>query len=125
MVKALGMRGASKSRVSRLCGALDEQVGAFLLNRQVEADWPCLWIDAACVKTCEAGRIVSLAVLIAVGVKTEGQREVLGMKPGASESEPFRTEFLPCSCRTPPRRRERSGAPWPTNCANASPNSAP
>ena len=93
LVKALGMSGVSKSQVSRLCGELDEQVGAFL-NRQIEGDWPYLWIDATYVKTREAGRIVSVAVIIAVGVNTEGQREVLGMKVGASEAEPFWTEFL-------------------------------
>ena len=45
LVKALGMSGVSKSQVSRLCGELDERVGAFL-NRQIEGDWPYLWIDA-------------------------------------------------------------------------------
>lgn len=93
LVKALGMSGVSKSQVSRLCGELDEQVGAFL-NRSLEGDWPYLWIDATYVKTREAGRIVSVAVIVAVGVNTEGQREVLGVKVGASEAEPFWTEFL-------------------------------
>jgi putative transposase len=49
-------------------------VGAFL-NRQIEGDWPYLWIDATHVETREAGRIVSVAVIVAVGVNTEGQRE--------------------------------------------------
>jgi putative transposase len=93
LVKALGISGVSKSQVSRLCGELDEQVGAFL-NRTLEGDWPYLWIDATYVKTREAGRIVSVAVIVAVGVNTEGQREVLGVKVGASEAEPFWTEFL-------------------------------
>ena len=93
LVKALGMTGVSKSQVSRLCGELDEQVGAFL-KRTLEGDWPYLWIDATYVKTREAGRIVSVAVIVAVGVNTEGQREVLGLKVGASEAEPFWTEFL-------------------------------
>ena len=82
LVKALGMSGVSKSQVSRLCAELDERVGAFL-NRQIEGDWPYLWIDATYVKTREAGRIVSVAVIVAVGVNTEGQREVLGLKVGA------------------------------------------
>jgi len=93
LVKAMGMSGVSKSQVSRLCGELDEQVGAFL-NRTLEGDWPYLWIDATYVKTREAGRIVSVAVIVAVGVNTEGQREVLGVKVGPSEAEPFWTEFL-------------------------------
>jgi putative transposase len=46
------------------------------------------------VKTREAGRIVSVAVIVAVGVNTDGQREVLGLKVGASEAELFWTEFL-------------------------------
>jgi len=93
LVKALGMSGVSKSQVSRLCAELDERVGAFL-NRTIEGDWPYLWVDATYVKTREAGRIVSVAVIVAVGVNTEGQREVLGLKVGASEAEPFWTEFL-------------------------------
>ena len=93
LVKALGMSGVSKSEVSRLCGELDERVGAFL-NRPIEGDWPYLWIDATYVKVREAGRIVSVAVIVAVAVNTDGQRQVLGMKVGASEAEPFWTEFL-------------------------------
>jgi anaerobic selenocysteine-containing dehydrogenase len=40
------------------------------------------------------GRIVSVAVIVAVGVSTDGRREVLGMDIGPSEAEPFWTEFL-------------------------------
>ena len=93
LVKAMGMSGISKSQVSRLCAEIDERVGAFL-NRPIEGDWPYLWIDATYVKTREAGRIVSVAVILAIGVNTDGQREVLGMSVGASEAEPFWTSFL-------------------------------
>jgi len=93
LVKAMGMSGISKSQVSRLCAEIDERVGAFL-NRPIEGDWPYLWIDATYVKVREAGRIVSVAVIIAVGVNTEGVREVLGMSVGTSEAEPFWTSFL-------------------------------
>jgi putative transposase len=93
LVKALGMSGVSKSQVSRLCGELDEKVGAFL-NRPIEGDWPYLWIDATYVKTREAGRIVSVAVIVAVAVNTNGQREVLGLQAGPSEAETFWTNFL-------------------------------
>ncbi len=64
------------------------------LERPLEGDWPYLWIDATYVKTREAGRIVSVAVIVAVGVNTDGQRQVLGMKVGPSQAEPFWTEFL-------------------------------
>jgi putative transposase len=41
-----------------------------------------------------ADRIVSVAVIVAVGVNSDGRREVLGMDIGPSEAEPFWTEFL-------------------------------
>lgn len=93
LVKALGMTGISKSQVSRLCEEIDEKVHAFL-DRPIEGDWPYLWIDATYVKVRQNGRIVSVAVIIAVGVNSDGRREVLGMEIGASEAETFWTAFL-------------------------------
>jgi hypothetical protein len=46
------------------------------------------------VKVRQAGRIVSVAVTVAVAVNTAGRREVLGMAIGASEPETFWIEFL-------------------------------
>lgn len=63
------MSGISKSQVSRLCGEIDEKVKAFLA-RPIEGDWPYLWIDATYVKVRQNGRIVSVAVIIAVGVNS-------------------------------------------------------
>jgi putative transposase len=93
LVRSLGMSGISKSQVSRLCSEIDERVGAFV-NRPLEGDWPYLWIDAPDGKVREAGRIVSVAVIIAVAVNTDGVREVLGLAVGPSEAEPFWTAFL-------------------------------
>jgi putative transposase len=93
LVQAMGMTGISKSQVSRLCGEIDERVNTFL-NRPLEGDWPYLWLDATYVKVRQAGRIVSVAVIIAVGVNDDGRREILGMTVGASEAETFWTEFL-------------------------------
>ncbi len=93
LVKALGMSGISKSQVSRLCAEIDERVTAFL-ERPLEGDWPYLWIDATYLKVRQNGRIVSGAVIVAVGVNTDGRREVLGLDIGPSEAEPFWTAFL-------------------------------
>jgi len=93
LVKAMGMTGVSKSQVSRLCEEIDERVQAFL-GRPIEGDWPYLWIDATYVKSRQAGRVVSVAVIIAVAVNTDGVREILGVATGPSEAEPFWTEFL-------------------------------
>ena len=93
LVKSLGMSGISKSQVSRLCEEIDERVTAFL-DRPIEGDWPYLWIDATYLKVRQNGRIVSVAVIVAVGVNGGGRREVLGMDIGPSEAETFWTGFL-------------------------------
>ena len=93
LVKALGMSGISKSQVSRLCEEIDERVSAFL-DRPIEGDWPYLWIDATYVKVRSNGRVVPVAVIMAVGVNADGRREVLGMDIGPSEAETFWTAFL-------------------------------
>ena len=93
LVKAMGMTGISKSQVSRLCDEIDGKIAAFL-DRPLEGEWPYIWLDATYVKARRDGRIVSVAVIIAVGVNGDGRREVLGMAIGASEAETFWTEFL-------------------------------
>jgi putative transposase len=93
LVQAMGGTGVSKSEVSRLCSEIDERVGAFL-SRPIEGEWPYLWLDATYVKARRNGRVVSVAVIIAVAVNTDGRREVLGMTVGNSEAETFWTEFL-------------------------------
>ncbi len=92
LVQVMGGTGISKSQVSRLCEEIDDRVDA-CLTRPIEGQWPYLWIDATYLKVRQGGRIVSVAVTLAVGVNMDGRREVLGMAIGASEAEPFWTEF--------------------------------
>ena len=93
LVQAMGMSGISKSQVSWLCGEIDDKIQSFL-DRPLEGDWPYLWLDATYLKVRQAGRIVSVAVTVAVAVNDQGRREVLGMAIGASEAETFWTGFL-------------------------------
>jgi transposase-like protein len=93
LVQAMGMSGISKSQVSRLCQEIDDKVKAFL-GRPIEGDWSYLWIDATYVKVRQNGRIVSVAVIVAVGVNGDGRREILGLDIGPSEAETFWTAFL-------------------------------
>ena len=93
LVKAMGMSGISKSQVSRLCEEIDDRVQTFL-GRPIEGDWPYVWVDATYLKVRQNGRIVSVAVIIAVGVNGDGRREVLGMDIGVSEAATFWIEFL-------------------------------
>ena len=94
LVKALGMSGISKSRVSELCEELDEEVERFR-NRPLEGTYPYVWVDATYVKARQDGRVSSVAVVIAVGVKAEtGEREILGLDVGPSEDGAFWRSFL-------------------------------
>jgi putative transposase len=94
LVKALGMSGISKSRVSELCEELDEEVERFR-NRELEGPYPYIWLDATYLKSRQDGRVTSTAVVIAVGVKGDtGEREVLGFEVGPSEDGAFWTTFV-------------------------------
>ncbi len=93
LVKSLGMTGISKSQVSRVCAELDEEVERFR-SRPLEGKYPYVWLDATFVKTREQGRVVSQAIVIAIGVNAEGVREVLGLDVGPSEDGSFWLRFL-------------------------------
>jgi transposase-like protein len=93
LIQALGITGISKSQVSRLCAALDEEVERFRTRRLV-GPYPYVWLDATFVKVREGGRVVSQAVVIAIGVRQSGEREVLGLDVGPSEDGAFWLQFL-------------------------------
>jgi transposase-like protein len=93
LVQALGMTGISKSQVSRLCAELDAEVERFR-TRRLAGPYPYVWLDATFVKVREAGRVVSMAVVIAIGVRQSGEREVLGLDVGPSEDGAFWLQFL-------------------------------
>jgi putative transposase len=78
LVQTLGIASLSKSEVSRLCESLDEQVTAFR-QRRLDAEYPYLWGDARYERVREDGRVVSMAVISAHGVRADGVREVLGI----------------------------------------------
>ena len=71
----------------------DERVSSFL-ERPLEGDWPYVWLDATYLKQRQGGRIISVAVIIAVAASTEGRREIIGLNVGLSEAAPFWVDFL-------------------------------
>ena len=72
LVEAMGAKGMSKSQVSRMSGVLDKQVKAFRERPLGEKAMPYVWFDAMYIKVREEGRVVSRAVLIAIGVNEDG-----------------------------------------------------
>jgi putative transposase len=93
LVQALGMHGISKSQVSRLCAELDEEVERFR-TRKLSGAYPYIWLDGTFVKVRDGGRVVSQAIVIAIGVTGTGEREVLGLDVGPTESGAFWLAFL-------------------------------
>jgi len=93
LVQALGLHGISKSQVSRMCQELDTEVERFR-NRTLEGPYPYVYLDATFVKVRHEHRVVSQAVVIAIGVRASGEREVLGLDVGPSEDGAFWQQFL-------------------------------
>jgi len=93
LVRTLGIDGISRSSVSRLAASLDEIVEAFR-GRPLEGVYPYLQLDALVIKVREAGRIVSVAGVHAVGVNADGVRESLGLDLITSEDGAGWTAFL-------------------------------
>lgn len=93
LLQGLGLDHLDKSLVSRTCKELDTLVEEFR-NRPLDDSYPYVWFDAVYLKVRQNQRIVSLATVIAIGVSATGERRVLGLATGASESEPFWSEFL-------------------------------
>ena len=111
LVQALGMSGISKSQVSRLRGELDERVSGFL-EREFPGRWPYLWLDTTYLKARDGIWVVNKAVVIVVGVNTQGRREVLGLAVGPAETEAFfaRASAQP-SHRPKPSQPSRTTSP--------------
>ena len=83
----------SKSEVSRWCAVLNEQAQIFR-TRPLDAIYPYIWLDARYEHVREGGRVVSMAVIVAYGVRADGIREVLGIDVGPSEDVVVWRTFL-------------------------------
>jgi len=93
LLQALGLTGMDKSQVSRICKELTGVIEAFR-NRPLEGSYPYVWLDALYVKVRVNHRIVSQAVVMAIGVRETGERALLGFAVGASEEAAFWLSFL-------------------------------
>lgn len=82
----------SKSTVSELCKTLDEVVQEFQ-NRQLTAYYPFLITDATYFKVHENHRVTSKAFMIAMGVREDGIKEIVGFKVCENESKRTWEEF--------------------------------
>ena len=75
----------SKSTVSALCVGLDARVRAFN-ERRLDADYPFVLVDALFIKCREDDRVMMRAVLVVTGIRSDGMREILGVRIGNAEN---------------------------------------
>jgi len=87
LVQSLGITGISKSEVSRICAALDAEVETFRRRPLTDTAYPYVWFDATYLKVREAGRVVSMAALVATGVAMSGERRILGIELSSGNDE--------------------------------------
>lgn len=87
VLEQMGGGEMSAATVSRCASELDELVRTFRTRRLDDKTWPCLVVDARYEKVRKRGHVTSQAVLVVAGVTSGGQREILGLWCGDSESE--------------------------------------
>ena len=83
----------SKSTVSELCKDLDKPVKEFR-NRPLNGQYPFLTLDATYFKVRENHRIISKALMVALGTNREGHREIIGFGVYPNESKETWKNFL-------------------------------
>lgn len=84
----------SKSTVSEACKILDKEVQEFK-NRPLDyEDYSYLMIDATYFKVREKHRIISKAMMIAIGITEEGRKEIIGIDVYDDESNETWISFL-------------------------------
>ena len=96
LVAALGAEsGISRSEVSRICAGLDEGVEAFRTRRLDHIEFPYIYLDATYLNVRNSlSQPASMATVVATGITSDGNREILGCDVGDSESEAFWQQFL-------------------------------
>jgi transposase-like protein len=82
----------TSSQVSRAAAVLDEELQKW--RDRPLGETPYLILDARYEKVRHGGQVRSCAVLVAIGIDTEGKRSVLGVSVSLSEAEVHWRDFL-------------------------------
>ncbi|EGK3836971.1 IS256 family transposase [Escherichia coli] len=78
----------SPTLISKVTDAVKEQVTEWQ-NRPLDAVYPIVYMDCIVVKVRQDGSVINKAVFLALGVNTEGQKELLGMWLAENEGAKF------------------------------------
>jgi putative transposase len=82
----------NSTEVSRCTALLDEELNAWR-QRQLGA-CPYVVLDARYEKVRHGGQVIDCAVLVALGVRSDGKRDILGVSVALSEAEVHWRQFL-------------------------------
>ena len=93
VVEQLCGKSISKSSVSELCKDLDKSVKEFK-DRPLEGNYPFLIVDATYFKVRENYRVISKALMIALGINEKGKREIIGFDLYDCENKTNWYDFL-------------------------------
>lgn len=78
----------SPTLISKVTDAVKEQVTEWQ-SRQLDALYPIVYMDCIVVKVRQNGSVINKAVFLALGINTEGQKELLGMWLAENEGAKF------------------------------------
>ncbi|MEZ2605076.1 IS256 family transposase [Kluyvera intermedia] len=78
----------SPTLISKVTDTVKEQVTEWQ-NRQLDALYPIVYMDCIVVKVRQNGSVINKAVFLALGINTEGQKELLGMWLAENEGAKF------------------------------------
>lgn len=78
----------SATLISKVTDAVKEQVVEWQ-NRPLDALYPIVYMDCIVIKVRQDGSVINKAVFLALGVNTEGQKELLGMWIAENEGAKF------------------------------------
>ncbi|MGD9110482.1 MAG: IS256 family transposase [Phycisphaerales bacterium] len=93
ITEALWGMKVSASTVSQLNQKMYERIERWR-SQPIKGEYPYLYLDGICLKRSWAGEVRNVSVLVAVGVGTDGFREILGIVEGAKEDKEGWTNFL-------------------------------
>ena len=84
ITEALWGTRVSSSTVSRLNQKIYRHIEAWR-NRAIEGEFPYVYLDGVVLKRSWAGEVRNISVLVAIGVGTDGFRQILGVAEGEKE----------------------------------------
>jgi putative transposase len=91
--KSFGIEDISASQVSQVTKELDEEVAQFRKS-ELKSFYPVVWIDALYEKIREDRKVTTKAIMVAMAINSDGQKEILAIEPMENESTDTWTLFF-------------------------------